>query len=281
MLRRRTLLVLSVIALILLCAASVYADDVQTEEYIPVTRQEFFAYMADWLGLEPLDECPKSFPDIGNTDTKYIGLVNRMVDKGYVIGTTEGTLEPDRVLTLPEMGWVFERIKLSGATPKWMKPEVVTKTVYVDGGTQYVTQYVERHAFEYQPNEGRFYCHHCGQYAPAGTAIYIGADDVDGDNIESTADLTNYCSSGTFDQYYGNVTPDDDGESIIGEQGYLAYNAAIYIDDGTGTLTRITDLLDFYSNYTGTYAFYYNVSGSLSDDGKCIVTEMIVMDGGV
>ena len=47
MTKRRFLLVLSVIALILLCAASVYADDVQNEEYIPVTRQEFFAYMAD------------------------------------------------------------------------------------------------------------------------------------------------------------------------------------------------------------------------------------------
>ena len=90
-------IIISVIVLLLLSAACVYAADskspkapVISEEPVPVTRQEFFAYMAEWLGLTPLDSCPKSFPDLDKLADGYKGLVFAMIGKEYVIGTTVG-----------------------------------------------------------------------------------------------------------------------------------------------------------------------------------------------
>ena len=280
-------IITSVIVLILLSAVCAYAEDTKShevpvisEEIQPVTRQEFFSCMAEWLGLTPLDSCPKSFPDINKLADEYKGLVFAMIGKEYVIGTTEGTLEPDRTLSLDEMGWVFDRIIQVGAVPYWAEkePQVVTKTVYVDGGT--VTQYTDRHAFEYDAENGYFWCRHCNQLMPPGTAVYEGAADVPGTDISGTEDLPYACPAASFNDFFGTIYPVDTSDVNLGEEAYLAYNADIFIDDGTGSLTRQTDLLKFYDDYVysdpGPHSFYYDLSSGLSFDGKPIVTVLLI-----
>lgn len=292
--------IISVIVLVLLSAAFAYAAESNAahvlpaaedksaeaapaaEETQPVTREEFFAYIAKWLGLEPLGSCPKSFPDLNRLSEEYKGLVFAMIGREYVIGTTEGTLEPDRILSLEEMGWVFDRIIQVGAVPIWAEkePQVVTKTVYLDGGTEYVTQYTDRHAYEYDKENGYFWCRHCNQIMPPGTAVYEGASDVPGTDITGAGDLPYTCPAASFNDFFGTINPVDTSDANLGEEAYLAYNANIFIDDGSGSYTKQTDLLKFYEDYVytdpGPHSFYYDLSASLSFDGKPIVTVLLI-----
>lgn len=250
----------------------------------PVTREQFFVDLAKWLELSPEGSCTVEFPDINDVSPENLNYIYSLVNNKYVLGRTNGLLDPKTMITEKEMKLVFDRIELM----REQEPEIVTKIQYVDGGTTYVevpvytTTYVptRMHGYIYDETRGFYYCPHCDDIKPPGTAVYTSCNTT-GAAITTTAGLY-FDDSIILDIMDGRIDTYNDISPLYGMMySYIGYDADCYIINGEGELESI-EFIDMIKLYTtvGFQQIYFDVVDVIVDgtDTDPLLLNIVVID---
>jgi hypothetical protein len=256
----------------------------------PVTREQFFVDLAKWLELSPESSCTVEFPDINDVSPENLNYIYSLVNNKYVLGRTNGLLDPKTMITEKEMKLVFDRIELM----REQEPEIVTKIQYVDGGTTYVevpvevpvpmftTTYVptRMHGYIYDETRGFYYCPHCDDIKPPGTAVYTPCNTT-GAAITTTAGLY-YDDSIILDIMDGHIDTYNDISPLSGMMySYIGYDADCYIINGEGELESIEfiEMIKLYTT-TGFQQIYFDVVDVMVDgtDTNPLLLNIVVID---
>ena len=250
----------------------------------PVTREQFFVDLAKWLELSPESSCTVEFPDINDVSPENLNYIYSLVNNKYVLGRTNGLLDPKTMITEKEMKLVFDRIELM----REQEPEIVTKIQYVDGGTTYVevpvytTTYVptRMHGYIYDETRGFYYCPHCDDIKPPGTAVYTPCNTT-GAAITTTAGLY-FDDSIILDIMDGRIDTYNDISPLYGMMySYIGYDADCYIINGEGELESI-EFIDMIKLYTtvGFQQIYFDVVDVMVDgtDTDPLLLNIVVIE---